>query len=292
MRKLAILTWTLAAACTLTACGAAQAGHPATSTKAPVPLPVPAFTDVNSMVVALKERTSAKNSAHFTIEAPQNQSGSGDLRRDASGIALNMTMTTADGQIGFIVLGDAIYIKMPPGSEVEPGKPWVKISTTGQDPVSKVMGVLIKRMQQGADFGTSFDDMKDTGTTTRSAQEKLDGADVSHYWITVDAVKVAQSQLAKAEQDPILKAALQKVIDGDPMLKAALQKPADSGAKVTAYEEVWVNKDNLPVKLTTYAVGTNRYSASLAAIYSDWGKPVNITPPPANETTTTPTLGG
>lgn len=271
MRKLAILAWTLTAACTLPACGA-QAGHPTTSAAAPSSSTAPAFTDVNNLVVALKAKITTQKSVHSTISgsaAEQSLSGSADMRWDASGVAVNMTLNMGGWQIQVITLARAMYIKMPLGSQADPNKPWVKITADGDDRLSQLLDETVKSMQQGTDIDPVLDDMKAAGTLTRSTQETLGtGADVTHYWITLDVAKLAQSRTNNA--------ALQRAID----------------SKTAINEEISVSKDNLPVKFTVQLPGSNGTTSNIVAHYSGWGQPVDITAPPADQIGQLPKLGG
>lgn len=274
MRKTTVLTWTLATACALSACGT-QAGHSATGAATTTSATSTAFKDVSDLAVALKAQSLTKNSTHVTLTGSagqQNMTGSGDFRRDAAGLALNMTMTTSQGEMAVTILDNAFYIKMPPSNQVQPGKPWLKITANGTDPLSKALAPVIKSAQQNTDFTSAIDQINTAGVLTKSAPDKLDGADVTHYWITIDMVKLAQAQT-------------------DPTLKDAMQKAVDGGAKTTN-EQLWVSKDNLPVKAITEVPTVNGATAAFTVTYSDWGKPVTITAPPASEIAQMPNLGG
>jgi hypothetical protein len=185
--------------------------------------------------------------------------------------AMNMTMTMPGaGEMTMIMLPDGAYLKMP--QSPQPGKPWIKISTDGTDELSKAYGAIIKSTQQETDITKSIEKLKDAGTITKSAKEQLDGAAVTHYWITVDLAKAAAAQ-------------------ADPTLKAAIQKAIDSGIKTTS-DEIWINKDNLPVKFVAQVPTPDGAPTAVTETFADWGKSVNITPPPADQIMQMPKPGG
>jgi predicted small secreted protein len=276
MRKAALVTCLLAAFA-LSACTTTEAGEPVTSGAA-----APAgsgassvFTDTNGLAGALKTQSGIKKTAHFTfsVSTPQGDMGGQGEMRMGTDFAMNITMTVPGaGDITMIVLPDGAYMKLPQSLGVQPGKPWIKISTDGSDGLSKSYGVIIKSIQDNSDITKSIEKLQDAGSITRSAKEQLDGAAVTHYWITVDLAKSVAAQT-------------------DPTVKDATQKLIDSGVKTSSFE-IWVNKDNLPVKFVAQMPTPAGGTPSFTETFSDWGKAVNITAPPADQIMQMPKLGG
>ena len=275
MRKAALVTCLLAV-CALSACTTTQAGEPVSGAAAPAGSGASsAFTDTGGLAGALKAQSDTKKTAHFTFSASTAQgdmSGQGEMRMGTE-FAMNMTMTVPGaGEVTMIMLPDAAYMKLPQSLGVQPGKPWIKISTDGSDQLSKVYGAMIKSIQEESDITKSIEKLKDAGSITKSAKEQLDGTDVTHYWITVDLAKSAAAQT-------------------DPTMKAAIQKAIDSGTKTTSFE-IWVNKDNLPVKFVAQMPTPAGGTQAVTETFTDWGKAVNITAPPADQIMQMPKLGG
>ena len=105
------------------------------------------------------------------------------------------------------------------------------------------------------------------GDITATKQEDLNGKPTTHYSVTVDMKKYAD-----------------KV---DPALKSTLDKAIEAG--VTNYPmEVWVDQENLPVRITTATPFTNPTTqkpdqVKMTMDYSDWGKTVTVSAPPADQ---------
>jgi hypothetical protein len=275
MRKATLVTCLLAA-CALSACTTTQAGEPVSGAAAPaVSGASSVFTDTNGLAGALKTQSATKKTAHFTfsVSTPQgDMSGQGEMRMGTD-FAMNITMTVPGaGDITMIVLPDGAYMKLPQSLGGQPGKPWIKISTDGSDGLSKSYGAIIRSIQDNSDITKSIEKLQGAGSITKSAKEQLDGATVTHYWITVDLAKSLAAQT-------------------DPTVKDATQKLIDSGVKMSSFE-IWVNKDNLPVKFVAQMPAPAGGTPSFTETFSDWGKAVNITAPPADQIMQMPKLGG
>ena len=121
-----------------------------------------------------------------------------------------------------------------------------------------------------------FGQLSAGGKLTRTSREELNGQQTTHYSARVDTNKIADSQQ-------------------DPQLKQLMEMVARSG--VNNYPiDIWVNNDNLPVRFTTkvpqpdvsgvtgkQAKAPKIGPTTVTITYSDWGKPVQIKAPPANQ---------
>ncbi|GAB3277730.1 hypothetical protein [Parasphingorhabdus pacifica] len=162
------------------------------------------------------------------------------------------------GQVETILTPDATYSKMP-GLGEDSGKPWTKYSSESESPMS-----------QSGSFGkmTDFEALLPPGTTiTNSAPEQVAGEETTRYDVVVDVEKA----MAEAEESQ------------RQMYQAAL----DAGVTETT-ATTWVNADGLPVKVesTTPAMevmGRKIPENTTKVTYKDWGKPVNIELPPADQ---------
>jgi len=172
-----------------------------------------------------------------------------------------------------VLVDNALYIQLPQQERGQMGgKPWVKISADGDDPMSKMLGSMLTTVSDNVDVTKQIDQIKNAGTITKSAQENLDGQQVVHYWIDVDVQKLA---------------ALQK----EELTKTALESLAKQGTKTLKYE-LWVRGDGLPAKFTTQMPVGAGQPVSVTVGFTDWGKPVSVQAPPADLVGEMPKMGG
>jgi hypothetical protein len=106
------------------------------------------------------------------------------------------------------------------------------------------------------------------GTITGVRPETLDGVATQHYSITVDVQKMLATAGTggSATQDQALSAL---------------------GVKSMPFD-IWVNSDNLPVKITTKIAmsgltGSGASEVDMTVTYTNWGESVTIQPPPADQ---------
>jgi hypothetical protein len=244
--------------------GSSATSTTASSTSATVAVE---FDDINKLADAMVAAAAAQKTARVKLDmvsAEANVTAEGAYRQNASGAEMQLTMTVPDGQVELINSGGATYLKLPGGQEFEPGKPWGKLSEQGSHQVPESFGLMATDIRNDVDVTDAAKDMKAAGKITRSSPEQVDGVDAIRYSISLDLAK-----LADATQDPAEREALRLAIE--------------SGLK-EALVDLWVSSENLPLKADTGIVLENATSQPLSTMtYSDWGAPVTIEAPPADQ---------
>lgn len=215
------------------------------------------------------------NSAKITMDGSmQGQSikATGTYQLKPS-LAMDMTMNTPEGAMRMVLVDNTLYLQMPEQERAQMGgKQWVKISADGDDPMSKMLGSALTSVSDSVDVTKQVQQIKDAGTITKSQQETVDGQQTVHYWIDVDVQKLASLQQEE-------------------LTKTALEALAKQGTKTLKYE-LWVRGDGLPAKIATQApVGTGQ-PVTVTVGFSDWGKPVTVQAPPADQVGEMPKMGG
>lgn len=211
---------------------------------------------------------SAKQSAHLTMTmdaAGVSIKAEGDMRfGDPLAMDLQYELPGL-GKARMLLVDDAFYFQLP--KEMGAVKPWVKLDANGEDPLSKSLGAALRETKKNSDPSQLLSQIKDAGEITATKQEDLNGKPTTHYSVTVDIKKYAD------KLDPELKSAM------DEVTKAGVDKfPL----------EVWVDKDNLPVRITVKTPFTNPQTqkaenVAMTLDYSDWGKAVDVTAPPPDQ---------
>lgn len=269
MRRIAAVALSFALAIGVVACDSPKnnSGSGDTSSSASngtASRPVADVTELSSKMVAAANEA---KSVRMTFESSGGESpanGSGVMRYTPNGPELSVDMKSPDGadQVSMIMLGDDAYLKMPEGTTTS-GKPWIKVSRNGTDPMSKLFITIIDAAKKSSGVDASAKLIGDAGSITDTRTEKVDGADATRYAISIDLAKASGAT-------------------EDEMLKTGYQTLIAAGVKTIDYV-VWVNDRDLPVKLTMDQVIPNAEgkttSMRMTATYSDWGKPVTITAP-------------
>lgn len=273
MRKIALAGAVLAAALTLGACGDKDAGAPNAQDNGQGTANV---LGVGELASAVTKGTTAKSSVNvdFTLEAMgQNLSGKGKYRL-APSLAVDLTATTPEGDMRIMLVDEALYLQLAEAQRTQLGmdKPWVKIDANGTDPVSKLLGSMIKPLSESADVTKQIEKIRQAGTITKTESVELNGQQTVHYTIDVSIEKMmAQSN------DELTKAGLE-----------ALQKQGVQNIK----QELWVDSEQLPVKMVSEVPTGQGDPGKVTMNFSKWGEKVDIAAPPADQVGSMPKLGG
>jgi hypothetical protein len=266
LRKITLLaTGALVTALALAGCGSSgggAAGRPGTSGGTGIE----AGASLSVLADQVRKTSADKKSVHVVMDITadgQSVKGKGDMSLSDSP-AMDLTLEVPEmAELGIRLVDGVFYMKLP--SELTQGKPWVKLDTKGSDPMSQTLGSLVVQMKENGDPTKMLEQLKDSGTITAKKSEQLAGKDTTHYSVSVDVAKSIEKQT-----DPALKKLMQDAV-------------AKSGVKEVPLE-VWVDAAGLPVRVTSeQPTGEPGKSGKLVMDYSDWGKPVTITAPPADQ---------
>ncbi|MCW2943606.1 MAG: hypothetical protein JWR24_323 [Actinoallomurus sp.] len=192
------------------------------------------------------------------------------------GMTMNFSHMTVAGKAtqGFqeILLGDAIYMKMPALAKQSGGKPWLKFSLSGLSAKSGIdVKNLLNQLQQAnpavnVKMLTASHDAHQVGT------EKVGGVTTTHYRGTYSM----QQALAKLDAEQ----------------RAQAQKSLGQAGLDTMVFDLWVDGGQLPRKMTIATPAQSKLQMETTMVYSGFNQPVSITPPPASQVTDGSKLGG
>jgi hypothetical protein len=255
----------VAALAALTACGS---GGTTTGAAAPAPK----VTTIADLAKLVSSRTAAVHTTHATMDiktAGQAITAEGDVSfagKDTK-VRMSMAMPSLGGNLSMVLVGSAMYMQLPQ-SLVKTEKPWVKIDANGTDPASQALSAVVSQEQQSLDPSQILSQIADYGKIVSHSQATVAGQPATHYVVSVDTAKMVRSPKLTPQMKQMLSTA-----------GAALPPTLDY--------DIWINSDNLPVKFSMDEKVTVKGSApqqvSVTGTYTDWGKPVDISAPPASE---------
>ncbi|GAB3715474.1 hypothetical protein GCM10027598_24440 [Amycolatopsis oliviviridis] len=237
------------------------------------------FADALGLVEAAKQGTRKSKSSKATLDATRGGTRvTGTLLTYYDGAASKVEANlTIGGEAGILRLVDqTLFIKLPAAekAQLKTDKNWGKIDLNSEDPQAKAMGKAMLKSFEMGDPAKLLELVEKTGRITRSEQTRLDGVPANHYFVEFDAMK--QFNLFFGEDVPAdQRAKIEKRLEGKD-----LRIPA----------ELWLNAEQLPLKVTMDMTsfmksvgGRDTGEAKSTYVYSDWGLPVEVTPPPAAE---------
>ncbi len=258
MRRFALVI-AAAGLVTLTACGTTVTGRA-------VPARAGTVTDLSYLV---SSRTAAEHTVHFTYAASTSAggiTGTGQAEFTPGRVALQMDVTTPIGAIGMVLAGDRLYLKLPQ-SLVPTAKPWIGVDPNGTDQASKALAAIVSEEQANTDPSKTLTQIQSAGTITRTSADQVDGQPATHYVISVNTAKLLAS--------PAVTPQLRQLVSG-----SGVTMPA------TIVYDVWINSTNLPVRVgfseNVTRAGTST-KVTVDMTYTQWGAPVHIQAPPADQ---------
>src|SRR4051794_22157149 len=268
MRRLSVLALVpmLAAALALAACGEG------TVAAATIVRNVPAKTEkAKTARMAINVTGSGGGSQAINVTADgviDITSKRGDLTMDLGQAGL--------GKMRVLMFGTLLYVQLPPQlqGQIPGGKPFLKLDLTA---LSKQQGLDLGALtQQNPDASSQLAILNGAGSDFKKVgSEKLRGTSTTHYAGTVDLTKAAAAATT-------------------PEKKAALDKVREQLGTSTFPVDVWVDGQGRLRKLT-YKMDLSKAAAASKSGVSgemnvnvelfDYGVPVNVTEPPADQAT-------
>ncbi|WP_020575514.1 hypothetical protein [Actinopolymorpha alba] len=229
--------------------GSDNAASPAKGTK----------VDATALTTTMLAAAEAKKTAKIKSGSAGTPMGdlTGEVRMGgASNVAAKLEMGSGATKTGMIILPDALYMKTP-GMTTDPQKPWVNLEAAGDSPSAKMLATSMAQMRQNMDPTSQFEVIK-YATITSEGPDQVEGSAATKY-----AVSVNVSDVAKAQPD----------------LKEAYQLLESQGIKEIKYS-LWLDDESLPVRVSMQLPGA---AGGMDLVYYDWGKPVDISAPPASQ---------
>jgi hypothetical protein len=172
-----------------------------------------------------------------------------------------------------------VYMRLPFFARVIPGgKPWVKLDVTA---AGRKLGVDFSQLTQlTGNPAEMLGWLRATsGKVTKVGEERVGGEETTHYRATIDLQKYPD--VVPADQRAAARRAVQALI----RLTHVRTYPVDA----------WVAKDGLIRKMAlrfAESIQGQRLTLGMIMWFHDFGAPVTVTIPPADETTDLSTLTG
>ncbi|MFD2419358.1 hypothetical protein [Amycolatopsis pigmentata] len=237
----------------------------------------------DQVVAAAYDRTTAAKTAKTTItteigtggqKVPVNASGVIDFAGPSADLTENMGL----GSMEVRFLNGLVYAQLPPqlAQRMGAGKPWSSLDLNRI--AQQQYGASLADLQSSlpGDPTDTLGYLRGAGDqVTKVGQETVDGVQTTHYNVTLDLDKAAANQSPQREQ--------------------AVRKLEQQLGTHTVPAQVWIDDQGRLRKMTFTETMANPPSRpngqsgpitiDVTEVLSDFGIPVNVTAPPADQTT-------
>jgi hypothetical protein len=266
-----------ALAMALTASVLAGCGHAAPAPAAPpAPPPIPRYTSLAELSTAVSTQMRLDKTVKITLNvaAADKPVTDGDvmLLFSPTGSAVRSDQRVYAGsavsEISIIVLPDQVYVKAPTRLALPPGKSWARLRPDTPNPALQPIIRAAQETQQNVDPTQRLVQMSGAATIVDSAEEPLDGVRSMRYRARIDLNK-AVAQVT----NPWMKESVQR-----------LQTLAQATGNSTMDYVLWLDERNrLERFMVDLPLPGGQGTLKTEARYHDWGQPVDIQPPPADQ---------
>lgn len=225
----------------------------------------PAFEDARTLADAATAASASGGSAKFGTDVAVGSvrsKGQGRVRFGPGGTAQVLTTDFLGEPMELRLVAGKLYAKVPEGSrdEVGTGKPWVVVAADGTDPFSQVLGGSLTQLAAQNDPAHTLGEIRTAGTIVSAERGRLDGVAAEHYRVDLELARLG------------------------PDLPAGL--PPDAAGRLGGKfpVELWLDDTHRPLQIVLDLSPILQGSeAKITTRYSEWGVPVDVQPPPADE---------
>lgn len=248
----------------LTGCGAGTEPGPQEGTTA-AGAPAPVTTPGPVLYAAVVARMAAVGTATFTfsgIGGGETVSGSGQMRFTPGAYDADVELTMPEtGRVRAVLMPSVSYLALPEAKGLPRNKPWLKVAPVPTSAFGKQLSLVVDQLRG------SFDPSQALGLLQAARRvEEVGPATVEGVPTTRHHAVIGLRRATSMAEGPI---------------EAQYQSMLDAGVKSLAYD-VWLDTEGLPRRFST-DIPTSVGLYSMTGIYRDWGKPVRIEQPSAEE---------
>ncbi len=245
------------------------------STGAAGAAPLTRYYDVRQLIDAVAEQERADGTARFSLrgelvgarDSRLRFTGTGALRFAERGVELAFTqVVTRSGaepqETGFVVLPDAVYLRLPDGPGSDGDRPWVRVDPGDPSPEARQRTALARSVTERADPTALLGDYADATLVTDASDDVVEGDPAIRYTIVTDLARAAD-------------------ITPDAELRARLERQVRSGlTRVTS--TLWVDAAHRPLRSEAHQDLPGIGTLTVTCAFRDWGAVVALEPPPAD----------
>lgn len=237
--------------------------------------PLTRYLDIDELISAVAEQQRADRTARFSLRgelidprgARTRFTGAGALRVTDTAVEVQFTqvVTPPDGvpqETGFVVLSDAVYLRMPVPPGAKPERPWVRVDPNDPAPESRRLLGLADSITQRADPTGTLARYPGATQVAEAADDVVDGAPAVRYTLVTDLARAAE-----AAADPAVQEQLE-------------QQVRDGLTSVTSM--LWVDAEHRLLRNSARQELPGVGSLSVTGYYRDWGQDARIEPPAAD----------
>ncbi|WP_329055471.1 hypothetical protein OG738_18340 [Amycolatopsis sp. NBC_01488] len=225
--------------------------------------PPPAFADARALADAATAATASGGSAKFTTDVAVGQvrsKGQGQARFGPGGTSQVMTTDFIGEPMELRLVAGKLYAKVPEGSRDQAGKPWTVVAADGTDPFSQVLGGSLTQLAAQNDPAHTLGEIRTAGSIVSSEHTDLSGVAAEHYRVDLDLSRLGTD------------------------LPAGLS--ADSASRLGGKfpVELWLDDAHRPLQIVLdLSPILQGGEARITTRYREWGAPVEVQAPPADE---------
>ncbi|MBW0135972.1 hypothetical protein [Pseudonocardia abyssalis] len=240
----------------------------------PAPAALPRYYDINELIAAVSAQQRVDRTARFSLrgelvgadDARLRFTGAGEIRISDADLDLAFTQVVtqpgADPQVtGFVVLPDAVYLRMPATSGDD--RPWVRVDPASSDPGAQQLIAQADQLTERADLTVTLARYADATLISDAADDVIGGDPAVRYTIVTDLARAAETT-------------------ADPALKAQLEQQVRGGlTRITS--TLWVDGAHRPLRSAARQELPGIGTLAITSSYRDWGQAATIAPPPQTQ---------
>lgn len=230
------------------------------------------YYDVDELITAVAAQQRADRTAQFSLrgdlvgvgDARVRFTGAGVLRITDTDLEIEFTQVVTQPDVepqetGFVVLPDAVYLRMPSPPGEEPDRPWVRVEAGDTDPESRRLVALADSISQRAHPTGTLARYSEATLVAAADDDVVDGAPAVRYTLVTDLARAAE-------------------VASDPTVQAQLEQQVRNGVtRVTS--TLWVDATHRLLRSAARQELPGTGTLAVTGYYRGWGQPVQIEPP-------------
>jgi hypothetical protein len=226
------------------------------------------YADVHDLVTAVAARQRADGTAKMALRgqitgtAVQRFTGEGVLHVGGDGVSVRYTQVVtqkgaAPQETGFVLLPGRAFLRV---AGADPQRPWTRVDPGSTDPAARRLVAMVDSVTDTADPTATLARYADVTTIVEARDDVVEGDPVVRYTLAVDLARAA-------------------AVEPDVVARDRLQQQVRAGLG-TVTSTLWIDPEGRPVRTAARQDLPGVGTLDLLGSYRDWGRPVQIDPPP------------